>query len=181
MKNTLQRGFRHRFWRRFWKRFWRIFEWHFVIRRILYVARRRSKILHFRRLPCTYLTFLLYRAINKIVNVSCCECYEKTLKTKPLLEAILEQKPGPPAARPPGTGGVPGGRACHRAWARPSAHGYGAILRCVPAPERRAMGTLGHAFDTGGASRPAPVRTVSETCPNPSGTLFQHRRARTAS
>ena len=28
---------------------------------------------------------------------------------------------------------------------------------------------------------PAPVRTVSETCPNPSGTLFKHRRARTAS
>ena len=58
----------------------------------------------------------------------------------------------------------------------------GAILRCVPAPERRA-----HAWrasvptDTGGASRRAPVRTVSETCPNPSGTLFEHRRARTAS
>ena len=55
-----------------------------------------------------------------------------------------------------------------------------AILRCVPAPDGRGH-RLGMATDTGGASRRAPVRTVSETCPNPSGTLFEHRRARTAS
>ena len=40
---------------------------------------------------------------------------------------------------------------------------------------------LGSLLPPGGASRRAPVRTISETCPNPSGTLFQHRRARTAS
>ena len=43
------------------------------------------------------------------------------------------------------------------------AHGSGAILRCVPAPERRAMGTLGHAFATGGPAAVCPLTPGART------------------
>ena len=58
------------------------FRWHFGIRRILYVGNATFTNTAFPQATLHLFDVFLYRAITKIVNVSCCNCDEKSIENE---------------------------------------------------------------------------------------------------